>query len=82
VKSYKRAFPVRNRWDPGNEDFDLDDPGMTLRDWFAGQALAGLSKTDCFINKDVAEHIAKQCYTLADTMLLVRENSGKENESS
>jgi hypothetical protein len=31
----KSAFPVRNRWDSGNESFDLEDSGMTLKEYAA-----------------------------------------------
>lgn len=33
------AFPILK---PQNPNFEYCDPGMTLRDWFAGQALAGI----------------------------------------
>lgn len=53
------AFPAQ--WD------DKDNEGMTLRDWFAGQALAGLAP--CFEEYgDVAGH----AYRLADAMLEAR----------
>jgi hypothetical protein len=45
------------------------DPGMTLRDWFAGQALQGLlasTKTSDGLA------IAKDAYILADAMLRAR----------
>ena len=53
--------------------------GMTLRDWFAGQALAGLlanRTADCepWTYKDMAS----VCYLAADTMLQIRsETNGK-----
>lgn len=48
-------------------------PGMTLRDWFAGQALAGL-----FANAKMTEQargnadLANAAYAAADTMLVER----------
>lgn len=57
------------------------DPGMTLRDWFAGQALvvaavhisevAIASRGECSIKPD--EAIAAAAYSLADAMLKARE---------
>ena len=47
------------------------NPGMTLRDWFAGQALVGLIAEP----KTVAEpphRIAKAAYLVADAMLKAR----------
>ena len=46
--------------------------GMTLRDWFAGQALTLVSAMP--INSDAVE-IAEACYLVADAMLAER---GKE----
>lgn len=41
--------------------------GMTLRDWFAGMALMGLASFDA-LNAEIAH----ECYSLADAMLLAR----------
>lgn len=47
--------------------------GMTLRDWFAGQALAGLSVSDRFIrDADSNTAQAQWAYDLADAMLAAR----------
>jgi hypothetical protein len=64
------AFPT--------EAYDLErqtvvrEEGMTLRDYFAGQALAsinlGIGVTDDFYSRT-----AKHCYALADAMLKARE---------
>jgi hypothetical protein len=59
------AFPTGTGVTPYN-------PGMTLRDYFAGQALAsvnlGIGVTDDFYSRT-----AKHCYALADAMLKARE---------
>lgn len=44
-------------------------PGMTLRDYFAGQALAGLLVNGSYYSKDAAE----ESYSYADAMLAARE---------
>lgn len=47
--------------------------GMSLRDWFAGQALAGYAQFD---RDDMScGHIASNCYRLADAMLAARKTS-------
>lgn len=48
--------------------------GMSLRDWFAGQALSAMSEP--FAKKEKPEHRAKAAYALADAMLVER---GKES---
>ena len=44
-------------------------PGMTLRDWFAGQALTGLTASD---NWGSVMSMARYAYELADAMLAER----------
>jgi hypothetical protein len=43
--------------------------GMTLRDWFAGQAIAGAAKYD-------PATTAQNAYVIADAMLAEREKNG------
>lgn len=49
------------------------NPGMDLRDWFAGQALVGWladgSATNC-------EEVAAEAYAFADAMLAARQQKG------
>lgn len=60
------AFP-QNDWSFAGGD---GREGMTLRDWFAGQALAGIQTLECigWTHKELAQH----CYSLADAMLAER----------
>lgn len=58
------------------EAFTVATGGMTLRDWFAGQALAGLvSHTDNGMSQWCgSEHVATEyAYRFADAMLAARE---------
>ena len=48
-----------------------DYRGMSLRDWFAGQALAGMLSSDGRPTGDQAK--AEWAYDLADAMLRARE---------
>jgi hypothetical protein len=58
--------------------------GMTLRDWFAGQALAGLASlmdSETFEKRDTFTHvpedyIADRAFCLADAMLAERKKGG------
>lgn len=46
--------------------------GMTLRDWFAGQALAGILAAEMEFSRCGASAAAAQAYELADAMLAQR----------
>lgn len=48
-------------------------PGMTLRDWFAGQALAGYMGHRWNRTEKLADDAAEEAYRLADAMLRERE---------
>ena len=50
------------------------EQGMSLRDWFAGQALIGImrGKTGMYENRFNPNDDAKWCYELADAMLAAR----------
>ena len=68
------AFP-----NTGNSNWGMDpDYGMTLRDWFAGQALAGGLASGAPIdgaNPDHREELAVTVYAIADAMLATREEN-------
>lgn len=63
------AFPNDGRIQLGD-----DYQGMTLRDWFAGQALIALPNIGCGADLDITD-TALAAYQIADAMLLAR----KEN---
>lgn len=49
--------------------------GMSLRDWFAGQALTGLASVPCGLGAteaEVAKSDAERAYAYADAMLAAR----------
>lgn len=51
---------------------DMLSAGMTLRDWFAGQALAGMLASSENHWTNWPDHPALQAYEVADVMLVVR----------
>ena len=59
------AFPVENDF---NKEYNYVCKGMTLRDWFAGQALEKASKG----NSKTAQDIAKRAFYIADAMIKAR----------
>lgn len=71
------AFPVvetaySGRWDGDSGGYanTCSVGGMSLRDWFAGQALAGAFRGDSAIHD---AYTCMRCYELADAMLKARE---------
>lgn len=52
--------------------------GMTLRDYFAGQALTGVLASDIRVTHEM--DIAKDAYLLADAMLQVRAAPAADRE--
>lgn len=59
-----------NRADIG----ESPEPGMTLRDWFAGQVLSGFVQRPSYTHAD-ADTAAKFSYLYADAMLRARKNT-------
>ena len=62
------AFP--SQWD------DKDHDGMSLRDWFAGQALMGIIAHPRNADAEGGRFFARQAYQLADAMLAERSKIG------
>jgi len=62
------AFPSKNSMNEKTVYWS----GMTLREWFAGQALAGHMAVNPMGFRD-EELVAKHCYLMADAMLEARE---------
>ncbi|KJS36086.1 MAG: hypothetical protein VR70_14460 [Rhodospirillaceae bacterium BRH_c57] len=66
------AFPAQPIYGyPGGATITTAQNGMSLRDWFAGQALAGLRAADA---SDVwsIQDAARVAYAQADAMLIER----------
>ena len=66
------AFPVTGCVHPNGNAI----VGMTLRDYFAGQALAGMLTSGKAIEWKACE-IADGCYSIADAMISAREGKPK-----
>lgn len=49
--------------------------GMSLRDWFAGQALVGLVADTDYVRGRLWAEVTVDCYGIADAMLKAREQS-------
>lgn len=54
----------------GQHTYTKNNPGMSLRDYFAAAALTGIYNTQGYPNSAVA---AKEAYLAADAMLIARE---------
>jgi hypothetical protein len=68
------AFPPNAGW----RDNDPDCRGLSMRDWFAGQAIG--SALACMnpvtIEPDANAKLARMAYALADAMLSERQKGG------
>jgi hypothetical protein len=72
------AFPL-----PEYREFSRSESaeGMTLRDYFAGQVLAGFASQYGFVSTETREALAIRCYQVADAMLIQRSKGAyPENE--
>ena len=67
------AFPKQGHW-IGYAQHELDQEGMSLRDYFAGQALAHLLMNPS-IEYETYQSVAKDAYAIADAMLEARKES-------
>ncbi len=71
------AFPVKEYVDAKPGDITWGEhQGMSLRDWFAGMALAGCQRImecgDDYFTSDTPEVVAEMAYKLAQAMLKER----------
>jgi len=57
------------------EIIEIRHRGMSLRDWFAGQALAGSLATSEGFDMKIAD-VAKYAYLYADAMIAARSTDG------
>jgi len=64
------ALPTADAYHPSGQ-IAYGRKGMTLRDWFAGQALAGL--VPYVVKGATFENVAEDAYKAADAMLRARE---------
>ena len=72
------AFPMPDQYTPQGDPAWQGSSGMTLRDWFAGQALAIVHKRFENDADPDLESIAMQAYFIADAMLEERAFLEKE----
>jgi hypothetical protein len=64
------AFPSTIQYFPDDKNAN-EEQGMTLRDWFAGQALTGM--VSYVVEGATFENVAEDAYKAADAMLKARE---------
>jgi len=70
------AFPQENTAGPGKKS--NAHPGMSLRDWFAGQALQGLLAHDG--DEAKLSETAKRAYSIADALIKHRDTGGDKTQ--
>ncbi len=74
-----QAYPCL---DSSGDGLSMRDPGMTLRDWFAGQALTStmrlVTSRESVEGESMAQTFARRAYELADAMLAEREKETRD----
>jgi hypothetical protein len=81
MKDGGSAFPVMDTYvspQTGEQRLDCMSYGMSLRDWFAGQALAGYSVIFPEGGSVIPREAARWCYAIADAMIAHRETEKAE----
>lgn len=76
VNSGGQAFPLAGF--PGDPNFTLPKDGMTLRQWYAGQALAGLLASS-LTTRTTHGADAKACVKAADALIAELEKETHED---
>ena len=69
------AFPHSHDWGWSEKTKRYEaagQPGMTLRDWFAGQALASMTVAPDYSKGPCNAAMAERAYVIADAMLSAR----------
>ena len=68
-----QAFPRTTTMNAPGQPWNEEQTGMTLRDWFAGQALVGIAPKLADAMQPNNKLAAKHAYEVADAMLKERE---------
>ncbi len=69
--AFPACIPIEHSEEQGKDYPNYSESGMTLRDWFAGQALASMGK---LLPEVWNEHdCGKIAYVIADAMLKARQ---------
>lgn len=70
------AFPTQTwEYDGGNQVLQYQEPGMSLRDWFAGLAMQGWIVDSMRFDEASIKRAAQFAYAMADAMLKAREET-------
>lgn len=68
------AFPGKRQgiMNMTGASYEIDEPGMSLRDYFAGMALQGIMATRTDFRPEWQSEYAWRAYSMADVMLAER----------
>lgn len=69
------AFPTQTWENDGDQVLQYQEPGMSLRDWFAGLAMQAAATYPARADRFTIEQRAWWAYRQADAMLAARENT-------
>lgn len=68
------AFPIAEQYSQITNTWVKDHPGMTMRDYFAAQAMR-IIYVQSYSRDDLHPLFARECYALADAMIAERSKS-------
>lgn len=75
----QKALLIKSEHSDIAKEYEIDQNGMSLRDYFAAKAMqtyladAKLISTFLYMNADVNEQVALTAYQMADAMMKARE---------
>ena len=70
------AFPLHAHSGESGE-LPIPNTGMSLRDWFAGQALASMTAAPDYTKGPCNHAMAERAYIIADAMIAARKGGAK-----
>jgi len=79
------AFPQPLAFDPANGNpvttamYFAKVSGMTIRDWFAGQALAAMTAAPDYSKGPCNQAMAERAFVIADAMIAARKGGAHAN---
>ena len=69
----QKALLIKSEHSDIAKEYEIDQNGMTLRDYFAARAMQGIAEQTLIASKMNLKLLAENSYAIADAMLKARE---------